>query len=186
MFCRFTVGADVPRARYGRSPILTILLVAMPLMAAGHAAAGLFEPAMKWLRRALAKGGRYHHVFHGEVRLKKGAWQGSGWHHRFMGQDPVDRRVTRIVGSGSNGTYAAEVEMRAPNGQWVGKKAGSSFFPDNWTPKQVSDTIHDAFANSRTVPGTGGRRWEGLSNGIPVQGSYNQTGKNWNSAWPII
>jgi hypothetical protein len=164
-----------------------ILLLALPL-AAGGAAAGIFEPALKWLRGALAKGGRYHHVFHGEVRLKSGSWQASGWHHRFMGQDPVDRRVTDILRTDTTGAYAANVEMRGPNGQWIAKttKQGNSFFPDNWTPKQVSDTIHEAFANGRAVPGTGGRRWEGFANGMSIQGSYNQTGKAWNSGWPII
>ena len=37
------------------------------------------------------------------------------------------------------------------DGQWISKPAGSSFFPDNWTPKQVSDTIHEAFANGQTA-----------------------------------
>lgn len=174
------------RAGRGRLLVWLTLLMAMPLAAGGRAAAGIFEPALKWMRGALAKGGRYHHVFHGEVRLKGGTWQGSGWHHRFMAQDPVDRRVTEVLKKDTNGTYAANVEMRGPNGQWVSKRAGSTFFPDNWTPKQVSDTIHEAFANGRAVPGTNGRRWEGFANGVSVQGSYNQTGKAWNSGWPII
>ena len=51
----------MPRERAGRGPALVwlILLMAMPLAAGGGAAAGIFEPALKWLRGALAKGGRY-------------------------------------------------------------------------------------------------------------------------------
>lgn len=174
----------------GPRPFLTglVLIVTALWMAAPHGAAGLFEPALTWLRRKLATGGRYHHVFRGEVRLARGQWTGSGWHHRFMGQDPVDRRVTEVLRRDVNGCYAANVEMRGPNGQWYGKSAGSTFFPDNWTPRQVSDTIHEAFANSTVVAGTADRprRWRGMANGIVVEGSYNQTGKNWNSGWPIV
>jgi EndoU nuclease-like protein len=163
-----------------------LLLVAMPLVVGEEPAMSLFEPVTKFLRRTVVRGGRYHHVFEGTVRFKGGGWVGTGWHHRFMGQDPAGHRVTEILRRDINGTYVARVEMKAPDGQWVAKPAGSSFFPDNWTPKRVSDTIHEAFANRRTTPDTRNRRWEGYANGLWVQGSYNQTGKTWNSAWPIV
>jgi hypothetical protein len=181
----------MPRGRTAPRPFLILaILAALPFMAGGQAALGLFKPVEKWLRRHLAQGGRYHHVFMGEVRLGRGPHQGqwvaSGWHHRFQGVDPPGHRVTTVARRDANGSYAAGIQMRAPNGQWVDKPHNHSFFPDNWTPQQVSDTIHSAFANGRTIPGTNGRRWEGMANGIRVNGSYNQTGKAWNSGWPVV
>lgn len=134
---------------------------------------------------AVTKSRGYHHVFQGEVRLKQGNWVASGWHHRFMGQDAVDRRVSQVVRKDVNGCYAARIEMKAPDGQWVSKPTENSFFPDNWTPQYVAHTIHEAFANGHPIPNTR-NRWEGFANGVSIQGSYNPTGKNWDSAWPII
>ena len=153
--------------------------------AGGGAGAGIFEPAIKWLRRKVAKGGRYHHVFRGEVRRgRTGNLVGSGWHHRFMGEDLPDRRVTRVTSRGVNGTYRADVEMKGPGGQWYGKPQGSSFFPDNWTPQHVDSTIKDAFANH--TPTQGGRRWRGSANGVLVEGSFKRGGRDWDSAWPVV
>ena len=155
--------------------------------AGGAASAGLFEPAVKWLRKKIARGGRYHHIFRGEVRRGPGGnLRGSGWHHRFMGQDPPDRRVTQINRTDVNGTYHADVQMRGPGGQWYDKPGGSSFFPDNWTPQRVDRTINDAFAGSSPIPGTNNRRWEGVADGIPIQGSYRRNGRDWDSGWPVV
>ncbi|MFD0856279.1 EndoU domain-containing protein, partial [Actinomadura adrarensis] len=152
--------------------------------------AGIFEPAIRWMRGKVNSSGRHHHVFRGEVRQRtrngQTQWVGSGYHHRFMGQDWADRRITSVVRRGSNGTYAARVQMKGPNGQWVDKPADSSFFPDNWTPQQVDRTIRDAFDNRTDVPGTDGRRWRGFADGILVEGSYKRSSRNWDSAWPIV
>ncbi len=151
-----------------------------------YGGAGLFEPIIKWLRKKIQSSARHHHVFRGEVRRGPGGnLVGSGYHHRFMGQDPPDRRVTTVRTRDVNGTYRADVQMKGPNG-WVDKPAGSSFFPDNWTPQEVDRTIEDAFANHRPVPGTQGRRWRGDANGIRVEGSYHRNGKKWDSAWPMV
>jgi hypothetical protein len=170
--------------------LLLIILVVRTRAGGGAttgSTAGLFQPVMRWLRKKIQSSARHHHIFRGEVRRGPGGTlRGSGYHHRFMGTDPPDRRVT-VTRRGSNGTYAGDVEMRGPNG-WLPKPGGSSFFPDNWTPQQVDRTIRDAFAGAQPVPGTGGRRWRGLSNGVVVEGSYKRNGRqnDWDSAWPIV
>lgn len=150
----------------------------------GHGGAGLFEPIIKWLRKKVQSSGRHHHVFRGEVRRNRnGTLVGSGYHHRFMGQDPPDRRVTQVRARDVTGAYRANVQMKGPNG-WVDKPAGSTFFPDNWTPQEVDRTINDAFASHTPAPG--GRRWYGRANGLNIEGSYHRNGKDWDSAWPIV
>jgi hypothetical protein len=175
------------RAGNGRLVLVALRLYLLITLGAGTGrAAGLFEPALKWLRRKVNSGGRYHHVFRGEVRLRRGNWVGSGYHHRFMGEDWPDRRVTRVVRRGSNGTYSARVQMKDPAGRWVDKPVDSSFFPDNWTPQEVDRTIREAFANGAEVAGSDGRRWRGFANGILVEGSYKRSSRNWDSAWPMV
>jgi Bacterial EndoU nuclease len=155
--------------------------------ATSTATAGLFKPIIKWLKKKINQGGRFHHIFKGEVRRgPTGQMVGSGWHHRFMGQDQVDRRVVSITRRAPNGTYAARVEMKGPGGTWVPKPAGSTFFPDNWTPQQVVRSIESAFSGHTVVPGTNGRRWQGLADGVLMQGSFHPTNGSWNSAWPVF
>ena len=154
---------------------------------AGGGDAGLFEPIMKWLRKKIQRSRRHHHVFQGEVRRgRDGSLVGSGWHHRFMGRDPVDRRVTGVTDRDPNGTYRADVQFRGPNGTWLDKPAGSSFFPDNWTPQRVDRVINQAFDNHTVVPGTNNRRWRADVDGVLVEGSFHPNGRTWNSAWPIV
>src|SRR5262245_37087073 len=155
--------------------------------ATSTASAGLFKPIIKWLKKKINQGGKFHHIFRGEVVRDRatGGWRGQGWHHRFMGQDQVDRRVVSITRRAPNGTYAARVEMRGPGGTWVPKPAGSSFFPDNWTPQRVVGSIDSAFSGHSVVPGSGGRRWRGIADGILMEGSFHRNG-GWNSAWPIV
>jgi len=155
--------------------------------AAGRAARGLFAPVEKWLRKRIATSRRSHHVFRGEVRrTANGIWKAQGWHHRFGGVDPPDRRVTGITEIDVTGAYHARVEMKGPDGRWVTKRAGSTFFPDNWTPQQVHQAIDEAFTASRPEPGTNGRRWLGTSHGLPIAGSYHPNGRTWNSSWPAF
>jgi hypothetical protein len=140
------------------------------------------------MRKKVQTSRRHHHVFRGEVRGGPGGGlRGSGWHHRFMGQDPPDRRVTRVTRRGVDGTYAADVEMRGgPSGGWYPKPAGSSFFPDNWTPQRVDRAIDDAFTSGGPIPGTNNRRWRGTADGLLIEGSYHRNGRTWNSGWPIV
>ncbi|GIF78440.1 EndoU domain-containing protein [Asanoa siamensis] len=153
----------------------------------GHA--GLFEPALRWMRKKVKASGKHHHVYRGEVRSsRRTGLRGTGWHHRFMGQDPPDRKVIRITSRGIGGTYTADVAMRGgtTKNTWYIKPGGSSFFPDNWTPQRVNRAIREAYANSTPVPNTNNRRWRGVSNGLLIEGSYSRKSKTWDSAWPIV
>ncbi|MEU5881172.1 EndoU domain-containing protein [Spirillospora sp. NPDC047279] len=160
---------------------------------AGAAGAGLFEPAVRWMKKKIAKSGRHHHVFRGEVRKGGGGnWTAGGYHHRFMGQDWPDRRIGPVTATGPNGTYRARVQMLGPGNQWVDKPYPSTFFPDNWTPQQVDRSIRGAFDNRVDVQGSAGpdglaRRWRGVGeDGMLIEGSYKRSSRNWDSAWPVV
>ncbi|MEU8799391.1 EndoU domain-containing protein [Spirillospora sp. NPDC048819] len=174
--------------------LLTALVLRGRSRGGGSGGAGLFEPAIKWMRRKVNKSSRHHHVFRGEIRTARGGPNPGqrtpgGYHHRFMGQDWPDRRVGPVTATGPHGTYRARVQMRDGNGQWVDKPFASTFFPDNWTPQSVDRTIRNAFDNHTvTAQDRFGnpRRWQGMADGLVVEGSFNRSGRDWNSAWPVF
>jgi EndoU nuclease-like protein len=98
------------------------------------------------------------HIFEGEISPKTGA--AVGFHHRFRGIDPRDGRtlvaeVIRILQQGPDGTYKAQVRLRDPaTGNWVVKQDPSTFFPDQWTKKQVIDEICCAWRNATRLSDT--------------------------------
>lgn len=150
------------------------------------AAAGLFEPAMRWMRRAIKNHGGRHHVFRGEVRNVRGNPTPTGYHHRYQGHDDADRRVTVRDRDPNTGVYRGDVQMKGPNGQWISKPQGSTFFPDNWTPQRVNASIEKAFANREVSKD--GKRWSAVVDGVLIQGSFKRNGKQngWDSAWPVM
>ncbi|TYK48935.1 EndoU domain-containing protein [Actinomadura decatromicini] len=180
---------------------ITLLLIALFLTSAlrrrahgGAGGAGLFEPAVRWMRRKVQRSRRHHHIFRGEIRTARGGpLQGQrvpgGYHHRFMGQDWPDRRIGNVTATGPHGTYRARVQMRDDNGQWVDKPFPSTFFPDNWTPQSVDGTIRKAF-DGHTVTQFdrhgNPRRWQGMADGIVVEGSFHRNGRDWDSGWPVF
>lgn len=153
-------------------------------MAAAKSA--IFADVLRWLHKATQRSRRLHHIFKGEVRRDgDGEWAAQGLHHRYLGHDMPDRRVGPIIDEGPFGTYTALVSMRGPGGTWIEKRGVTTFFPDHWQPRHVVAAIDDAFAHSTVVPGTNGRRWSGVSRGLPIEGSYDRRG-NWDSGWPIV
>jgi hypothetical protein len=185
--------AGRPRVTAITLAVLVLIFTAFPLRRGGTAKAGLgiFEDAVRWMRKRVQRSRGHHHVFLGEVRKVDGAWRPSGYHHRFMGVDQKGRRVVDIDGTGPAGTYRGRVEMQGPDGQWYRKTARSSFFPDNWTPRKVGEAIDEAFANSSPVTASwrNGRytRWRGTGHGITIEGSYKKSTPNkWDSGWPVI
>ncbi|WP_190851185.1 EndoU domain-containing protein [Actinomadura sp. RB99] len=169
--------------------MLAVLFLALHLLlksGEGKAASGIFEAAMRWMRKAIKNHGGRHHVFKGEIRKTKNGLTPTGYHHRFMGRDDLDRRVTVLDRDPHTGVYRGDVQMKGPNGQWMTKPHGSTFFPDNWSPQRVNSAIEKAFA-SKTVS-SDGKRWSGTVDGIVIQGSFKRNGmKNaWDSAWPVM
>jgi hypothetical protein len=170
---------------------------------AGKASAGLFEAALKFLKRAekRARPGRMtphfrEHVFKGDV--KPGMSKGSGYHYRPGGRDWPGRRLKpgSKVTDLKTGAYRAKPEffdpaMNPPHGSWKPKNGPnggeSSFFPDHWTPAQVDAAIPGGFQNSSPVPGFP-NKWRGVYNGVTIEGFYDTTPGSigYTHGWPIV
>jgi Bacterial EndoU nuclease len=81
-----------------------------------------------------------------------------------------------------NGIYRAKVALRdRATGEWVPKKAASTFYPDAMTPEEVIDSVLTAFRaadirNSGQFVGPSGR-------GFAIEGWY-ENGRI-NAAYPL-
>jgi Bacterial EndoU nuclease len=88
------------------------------------------------------------HIDTGEIN-----WRGEavGYHHRSNGVDPAGARVLRITGPvDGSGVYRARVALRDPmSGQWMDKRASSTFFPDAMSDAEVIEAVLAAFHNGR-------------------------------------
>ncbi|MEV6343791.1 EndoU domain-containing protein [Actinoplanes sp. NPDC051851] len=154
---------------------------------------GIFRQVEQWLNNR-TQHRRYEHIFQGHTNMAaRPRPAGSGFHHRFLGENPPGARVRRdangkelILETDVTGTYRARVDTLGPDGNWHQKKGSSTFFPDNWTPQRVDESIEEAFRNGNPHPKEPGK-WVGTANGLQIQGFYNESNPNfWYSAWPII
>jgi len=120
------------------------------------------------------------HIDYGEIN-----WRGEavGYHHRLNGVDPPGARVQRIVQPpDASGIYRARVALRDPaTGEWIDKRAPSTFFPDAMSDDQVIEAVLAAFqAGNRRSDG----RFIGASGrGFAIEGWY-QKGRS-NAAYPL-
>ena len=120
------------------------------------------------------------HIDYGEIN-----WRGEavGYHHRLNGVDPPGARVQRIVQPpDASGIYRARVALRDPaTGEWIDKKAPSTFFPDAMSDHEVVEAVLAAFqAGNRRSDG----RFIGASGrGFAIEGWY-QKGRI-NAAYPL-
>lgn len=71
-----------------------------------------------------------------------------------------------------NSVSKGYISVRDPaTGQWVGKKAETTFFPDYRSKRKTAQEIQSAFENSKRIPNT--QRWEGVcSSGLKIQDYY--------------
>ena len=120
------------------------------------------------------------HIDYGEINRHGEA---VGYHDRLDGVDPLGARVERIVQPpDANGVYRARVALRDPaTGDWIDKKAPSTFFPDAMSDDEVVAAVLAAFQ-------TGRRRGDGQfigasGRGFAVEGWY-QNGRI-NAAYPL-
>ena len=69
------------------------------------------------------------HIAYGEINRHGEA---VGYHHRPNGVDPPGARVRQMVQMpDGSGVYRARVALRDPaSGEWIDKKAPSTFFPE--------------------------------------------------------
>jgi Bacterial EndoU nuclease len=86
----------------------------------------------------------FAHIETGEINRRGEA---VGYHHRPNGVDPPGARVLRIVQPpDANGVYRARVALRDPaSGEWIDKRASSTFFPDALSGDQVIRAVIAAF-----------------------------------------
>ena len=118
------------------------------------------------------------HLFLGEVKTNsKGEKVVSGFHYgqiRDNGNNVIRKRMTR---QDINGVYEANVFI-----QGVKKKAKSTFFPRNWSPQKVVNSINEACRNKIHRQGN---LYEGSSEGIRIWIYLDESGKI-KSAHPIM
>ena len=120
------------------------------------------------------------HIDYGEINRHGEA---VGYHDRLDGVDPLGARVERIVQPpDANGVYRARVALRDPaTGDWIDKKAPSTFFPDAMSDDEVIEAILAAFQTSHR---RGDGQFIGASGrGFAIEGWY-QNGRI-NAAYPL-
>jgi Bacterial EndoU nuclease len=90
----------------------------------------------------------FAHIATGEINRRGDA---VGYHHRTNGIDPPGARVLRIVQPpDANGVYRARVALRDPEtGDWIDKRAASTFFPDAMSDDDILDAVLGAFHHGR-------------------------------------
>jgi Bacterial EndoU nuclease len=88
------------------------------------------------------------HIETGEINRRGDA---VGYHHRPHGVDPPGARVLRVTQRpDANGVYRARVAVRDPvSGEWIDKRASSTFFPDSMSVDAVIEAVLEAFHNGR-------------------------------------
>ncbi|MEC1270149.1 T7SS effector LXG polymorphic toxin [Bacillus vallismortis] len=89
------------------------------------------------------------HIFEGEVNYREAA---VGYH--YEGLDDTAGKVISGTKTDKNehGVYKGKVEV---NGKKKFSNNGfSTFFPEEWTPQQVVDSINEAYENKEFIPGT--------------------------------
>ncbi|WP_239701007.1 EndoU domain-containing protein [Massilia sp. 9096] len=127
---------------------------------------------------------RYDHILDGGVNtLKDGSKVGTGGH--YLRSSSV--RVTEVIGEAdANGVSVGRIEVRDPDtGQWVPKKAETSFYPETWSKRQVTLEIEGAFKNSVPNPANSSQ-WMGTSpSGVPIMGYYGKPAGTGATAWPV-
>lgn len=132
------------------------------------------------LARGVAPGGHWTatdppidlaHIDTGEINSHAEA---VGYHHRPNGLDPPGARVLRIIQPpDANGVYRARVALRDPaSGEWIDKRAASTFFPDAMSDDAVIGAVLAAFHDGRR---RGDGRFVGDSgHGFAIEGWYHR------------
>ncbi|EPE7491144.1 EndoU domain-containing protein [Cronobacter universalis] len=127
---------------------------------------------------------RMDHTLNGEVKtLKDGTKVGSGGHYI---RDP-NIKIDKVTGApDANGVSTGYISVRDPaTGQWVNKKAETTFFPEQWSKRQTAQEIENAFKNSSQDP-FDKNKWQGVSSsGVKIQGYYGKPDGTGATAWPV-
>jgi hypothetical protein len=122
----------------------------------------------------------FAHIETGEINRRGEA---VGYHHRPNGIDPPGARVLGIVQPpDATGVYRARVALRDPaDGEWIDKRAASTFFPDAMSDDAVIRAVLAAFHNGHRR--RGGEFTGDSGRGFAIEGWY-QSGRI-NAAYPL-
>jgi EndoU nuclease-like protein len=158
----------VKRGRVGIT-IFLLLLLGLPVAVSGRDIAT--AQTNRWT--ATDPPINFAHIETGEVNRRGEA---VGYHHRPNGIDPPRARVLRVTQSqDANGVYRARVALRDPaTGQWIDKRASSTFFPDAMSDDEVIKAVLNAFHDGRRQ--RGGAFVGSSGHGFMIQGWY-QSGR---------
>ncbi|MGH7048075.1 MAG: EndoU domain-containing protein [Stellaceae bacterium] len=154
----------MPAKLLPRLPILCVMLLS--LLPSGLCARG-FSAARQWT--ATDPPIDFTHIATGEINRRGEA---VGYHHRAGGVDPPGARVLRIVQPpDANGVYRALVAVRDPaSGEWIDKRAASTFFPDAMPDAAVIAAVLAAFDHGRRR--SDGRFVGPSGHGFTIEGWY--------------
>lgn len=80
-----------------------------------------------------------------------------------------------------------QVDVQAPDGQWIPKSKQATFFPDDMTPQEVDEAISQAFRGRELQPNDS-TAWDGRAgNGMLIGGFTDEPGGNrWKTVFPIM
>ncbi|WP_458368132.1 EndoU domain-containing protein [Pantoea vagans] len=127
---------------------------------------------------------RMDHILNGEVKtLRDGTKVGSGGHYIRDSNIKIDK----VTGTpDTNGVSTGYISVRDPaTGQWINKKAETTFFPEHWSKRQTAQEIESAFKNSSPDP-FDKNKWQGISSsGVKIQGYYGKPDGTGATAWPV-
>ena len=118
------------------------------------------------------------HIFHGEVNPKDGAAR--GWHYEPSGDKAKGTYIVDGTKSptDSHGVYEGNVMIDG-----VKKERRSTFFPKDWTEKQVESAIEEAYKN-RSPRQRGGEYRGSTTGGMDITLRLDGKG-NLESAYPV-
>ncbi|GHC50684.1 EndoU domain-containing protein [Streptomyces cinnamoneus] len=143
----------------------------------------------------LPKGGRitehtFDHVLKGELKYdRNGNPKVVGYHFRPNGRDldPYNVKVPKILmRDNKTGLTVGNVWMRDPRtGEWVMKRAKTTFFPPSWTERDVRRAMTKAFENGKVVDADD-FKWQGSYKGIDFEGYYDPVTGDAKTVYPLM
>ncbi|WP_206505771.1 EndoU domain-containing protein [Streptomyces chrestomyceticus] len=129
-----------------------------------------------------------HHVLKGEIKYgANGQARVTGYHVRPGGRDRPGVKVPKITDRDhASGLTRGHVWMKNPrDGEWIKKRAQSTFFPESWTPAQCDRAIRKAFMNAEVVDPIS-NMWESTYKGIRIQGYYDPVTGHALTGYPVF
>ena len=116
------------------------------------------------------------HIFYGKINLKGKA---VGFH--YEGISTKAQILNNIINIDSNGVYIAKIRIDGIDK--ISNYGMTSFFPKNWTPQEVIDSINQAYSNKVHIRDN---KYIGYCNrGIKIE-MYLNSHKNIITAYPKV